>query len=168
MIPPLFFVCYHITARLFCIVDIGMTHVPDIHSSRCWLATVLCVRYLCSVLSFGHRVFFGGTVCCACVCVCTKRPSCNPLSLSPFVLPARFACTRAVLYNATDVIMIIFVMIVVGRCCSGPVLRRSWLGLAGVMLVVASALAAYGLNSGFGERESNLDGVRRCCSVKPK
>lgn len=47
--------------------------------------------------------------------------------------------------------MIAFVMVALGRCCSGPVLRRSWLGLGGVMLVVAAGLAAYGVNSGFGE-----------------
>ena len=47
--------------------------------------------------------------------------------------------------------MIAFVVIVLGRCCSGLVKRRSWLGLGGVMLVVAAGLAAYGFSSGLGE-----------------
>lgn len=47
--------------------------------------------------------------------------------------------------------MILVAMIAIGRCCSGPVRRRSWLGLAGVVLVVLAGLAAYGINSGFGE-----------------
>lgn len=48
-------------------------------------------------------------------------------------------------------IMTVFVIVVMGRCCSGPVLRRTWLGLGGVGSVVAAGLAAYGLNSAFGE-----------------
>ena len=47
--------------------------------------------------------------------------------------------------------MITFVMVVIGRCCSGSVKRRSWLGLGGVMLVIAAGLAAYGFSSGLGE-----------------
>lgn len=47
--------------------------------------------------------------------------------------------------------MTVFVMIALGRCCSGPVLRRSWLGLGGVGTVVAAGLSAYGFNSAFGK-----------------
>ncbi|CAM9415157.1 unnamed protein product, partial [Ectocarpus sp. 8 AP-2014] len=53
------------------------------------------------------------------------------------------------LFITTYVLMVAFVSVVIGRCCSGPVKRRSWLGIGGVMLVVAAGLAAYGLNSGF-------------------
>ncbi|CAM9260832.1 unnamed protein product [Ectocarpus sp. 13 AM-2016] len=53
------------------------------------------------------------------------------------------------LFITTYVLMIAFVSVAIGRCCSGPVKRRSWLGVGGVMLVVAAGLAAYGLNSGF-------------------
>ena len=49
-----------------------------------------------------------------------------------------------------DIIMIVFVMVAIGRCCAGLVRRRTWLGLAGVILVVAAIMAAYGLNSAFG------------------
>ncbi|CAM9122089.1 unnamed protein product, partial [Laminaria digitata] len=55
-----------------------------------------------------------------------------------------------VLCGVEDVIMITFVMVALGRCCSGSVKRRSWLGLGGVMTVVAAGLAAYGFNSGLG------------------
>ena len=48
--------------------------------------------------------------------------------------------------------MLVVVMVSLGRCCSGSVRRRSWLGLAGVGIVVAAGLAAYGINSGFGEK----------------
>lgn len=48
--------------------------------------------------------------------------------------------------------MVLFVMLGLGRCRSGAVERRSWLGFGGVCIVVASGLAAYGINSGFGER----------------
>lgn len=47
--------------------------------------------------------------------------------------------------------MIAFVQIAIGRCCAGGVGRRTWLGLGGVMLVLGAGLAAYGLNSAFGE-----------------
>ncbi|CAM9391119.1 unnamed protein product [Ectocarpus sp. 12 AP-2014] len=53
------------------------------------------------------------------------------------------------LFITTYVLMVAFVSVAIGRCCSGPVKRRSWLGVGGVMLVVAAGLAAYGLNSGF-------------------
>ncbi|CAM9899558.1 unnamed protein product, partial [Ectocarpus sp. 12 AP-2014] len=53
------------------------------------------------------------------------------------------------LFITTYVLMVAFVSVVIGRCCGGPVKRRSWLGIGGVMLVVAAGLAAYGLNSGF-------------------
>lgn len=48
-------------------------------------------------------------------------------------------------------VMITFVQIAIGRCCAGGVRRRTWLGLGGVMLVLGAGLAAYGLNSAFGE-----------------
>ncbi len=47
--------------------------------------------------------------------------------------------------------MIIVVAVALGRCCSGPVNQRTWLGPGGVLIVIAAALAAYGLNSAFGE-----------------
>ena len=47
--------------------------------------------------------------------------------------------------------MIVFVSLALGRCCSGFVNQRSWLGLGGVLLVFAAGLAAYGINSAFGE-----------------
>lgn len=53
--------------------------------------------------------------------------------------------------TVADCIMIIFVTVVIGRCWSDSVRRRSWLGLAGVLLVVAAGLAAYGVNSAFGK-----------------
>eukprot|EP00752_Nemacystus_decipiens_P008590 g7670.t1 len=54
-----------------------------------------------------------------------------------------------VLFVATYVIMVNFVTIALGRCRSGPVERRMWIGGAAVISVVAAALAAYGLNSAF-------------------
>lgn len=53
--------------------------------------------------------------------------------------------------STEDIIMIAFVMIALGRCCSGSVRRRSWLGLGGVMLVIAAGMAAYGFSSAIGE-----------------
>lgn len=47
--------------------------------------------------------------------------------------------------------MIAVVSVALGRCCSGPVKRRSWLAVGGTVLVVAAGVAAYGLNSGFRE-----------------
>ena len=47
--------------------------------------------------------------------------------------------------------MVLFVQIVLGRYFAGPVRRRTLLGLGGVCCVLAAGLAAYGLNSGFGE-----------------
>lgn len=55
--------------------------------------------------------------------------------------------------------MIIFVTVVIGRCWNDSVRRRSWLGLAGVLLVVAAGLAAYGINSAFGKRSRRKMGV---------
>eukprot|EP00752_Nemacystus_decipiens_P004731 g4312.t1 len=54
------------------------------------------------------------------------------------------------LFAVTFMVMIVFVMVAIGRCCAGLVRRRTWLGLAGVMLVLAAIMAAYGLNSAFG------------------
>jgi len=51
----------------------------------------------------------------------------------------------------TDIIMIVVVSLTVGRCRSDSVHRRPVLGSVGVFIVVAAALAAYGVNSGFGE-----------------
>lgn len=47
--------------------------------------------------------------------------------------------------------MIVFITVILGKCGAGPVRRRSWLGVAGVMIIAFSGVAAYGLNSGFGE-----------------
>ncbi|CBN79517.1 conserved unknown protein [Ectocarpus siliculosus] len=63
------------------------------------------------------------------------------------------------LYFATYVIMVLFVTVSLGRCCAGPVERRSWLGVGGIMLVVAAGLAAYGLNSGFGVPFTSLSQI---------
>ncbi|CAM9459542.1 unnamed protein product, partial [Scytosiphon promiscuus] len=54
------------------------------------------------------------------------------------------------LFVLTYVIMVAFVMVALGRCCTGPVKRRSWLGAGGVVIVAGAGLAAYGLNSAFG------------------
>ncbi|CAM9506157.1 unnamed protein product [Ectocarpus sp. 12 AP-2014] len=53
------------------------------------------------------------------------------------------------LFITTYVLMVVFVSVAIGRCCTGSVKQRSWLGIGGVMLVIAAGLAAYGLNSGF-------------------
>lgn len=50
-----------------------------------------------------------------------------------------------------DIIMIAFITAILGKCGAGPVRRRSWLGVAGIMIIVFAGVAAYGLNSGFGE-----------------
>lgn len=55
------------------------------------------------------------------------------------------------LFPHSDIIMIVFVSLAVGRCRWDSVHRRPVLGSAGVYVVVAAGLAAYGLNSGFGE-----------------
>ena len=73
------------------------------------------------------------------------------LALPMAVLPLSFGTCSFTVFPLKDIIMIAFVMIALGRCCSGPVKRRSWLGLGGVMLVVAAGLAAYGFSSGLGE-----------------
>lgn len=57
--------------------------------------------------------------------------------------------------------MITFVQIAIGRCCAGPVRRRTWLGLGGVMLVISAGIAAYGINSAFGKTH-NFDGYKYC------
>ncbi|CAM9765761.1 unnamed protein product, partial [Scytosiphon promiscuus] len=54
------------------------------------------------------------------------------------------------LFAVTYMTMIAFITIILGKCGAGPVRRRSWLGLAGVMIIVFAGVAAYGLNSGFG------------------
>ncbi|CAN0008284.1 unnamed protein product [Ectocarpus sp. 12 AP-2014] len=53
------------------------------------------------------------------------------------------------LFITTYVLMMAVVSVALGRCCSGPVKRRSWLAVGGTVLVVAAGVAAYGLNSGF-------------------
>lgn len=65
----------------------------------------------------------------------------------PLGLPETTAC-----HLREDVVMIVCVMLCVGRCKLGAVERRSWLGLGGVGIVVASGVAAYGVCSGFGEK----------------
>ena len=69
-------------------------------------------------------------------------------------LPFHFSYTLDYIhvYYRADVLMLVVVMVSLGRCCSGSVRRRSWLGLAGVGIVVAAGLAAYGINSGFGKK----------------
>lgn len=63
------------------------------------------------------------------------------------------------LFVATYVLMVIFVMIVIGRCRAGSVRRRSWLGLGGIGFVMAAGLAAYGVNSGFGVPFTSLSQI---------
>lgn len=58
--------------------------------------------------------------------------------------------------------MIVVASVSLGRCGTGPVRRRSWLGLAGVLIVVTSGVAAYGLNSAFGEKLATLRSKSRC------
>eukprot|EP00752_Nemacystus_decipiens_P003669 g3381.t1 len=48
-----------------------------------------------------------------------------------------------------DIVMIAFITVNLGKCGAGSVRRRSWLGLAGVMVILCAGVAAYGLNSGF-------------------
>ena len=57
--------------------------------------------------------------------------------------------------NWSDAVMVIFVQSVLGRCFAGHVQRRTCLGLGGVACVLAAGLAAYGVNSGFGEPRRN-------------
>lgn len=52
---------------------------------------------------------------------------------------------------STDFIMVVFITINLGKCGAGAVRRRSWLGMSGVLIIVFAGVAAYGLNSGFGE-----------------
>lgn len=51
----------------------------------------------------------------------------------------------------SDMIMVVFVMVALGRCRAGPVKRRTWLGVGGIMLVVSAGMAAYGFNSAVGK-----------------
>lgn len=62
-------------------------------------------------------------------------------------------------------VMVLCVMLCVGRCKRGAVGRRSWLGLGGVGIVVASGVAAYGLCSGFGEMPMSALTVEGCRSL---
>lgn len=48
-----------------------------------------------------------------------------------------------------DTVMIVFITINLGKCRTGSVRRRSWLGMAGVAIIVFAGVAAYGLNSAF-------------------
>ncbi|CAM9198844.1 unnamed protein product, partial [Ectocarpus sp. 12 AP-2014] len=53
------------------------------------------------------------------------------------------------LFITAYVLMMVFVTVAIGRCFTGPVKQRSWLGIGGLMIVIAAGFAAYGLNSGF-------------------
>ena len=70
----------------------------------------------------------------------------DPISVLIF-----FCVTWPTTFIRADIIMIVVVSLAVGRCRSDSVRRRPILGSTGVYVVVAAALAAYGLNSGFGE-----------------
>ena len=50
--------------------------------------------------------------------------------------------------------MVVFVQCVLGRCFAAPVRRRTWLGLGGVLCVLGAGIAAFGINSAFGEENS--------------
>eukprot|EP00903_Cladosiphon_okamuranus_P022061 g20288.t1 len=54
------------------------------------------------------------------------------------------------LFVATYGIMLMVVTVALGRCHSGGVERRSWIGGTAIIIVVAAGISAYGLNSAFG------------------
>ncbi|CBJ26527.1 conserved unknown protein [Ectocarpus siliculosus] len=56
----------------------------------------------------------------------------------------------AISESVSDVLMIAFVSVTIGRCCRGHVKQRSWLAIGGIVFVIAAGVAAYGVNSGFG------------------
>eukprot|EP00903_Cladosiphon_okamuranus_P010290 g9741.t1 len=51
------------------------------------------------------------------------------------------------LFVITYTVMIFFITVNVGKCGAGLVRRRSWLGMAGVTIIIFAGVAAYGLNS---------------------
>lgn len=55
--------------------------------------------------------------------------------------------------------MSMFVNSVIGRCRGNSVERRTWLAGAGVGTVLASGLAAYGVNSAIGEERGVMRGA---------
>lgn len=57
----------------------------------------------------------------------------------------------------SDIVMVAFITINVGKCGAGSVRRRSWLGMAGVAIIVCAGVAAYGLNSGFSKSNVYLE-----------
>ena len=57
-----------------------------------------------------------------------------------------------------DIIMVVFVQCVLGRCFAGPVRRRTWLGLGGILCVLGAGIAAFGINSAFG-KENSVDSI---------
>ena len=61
--------------------------------------------------------------------------------------------------------MIVVVMVALGRCCSGLVHQRTWLGPGGVLLVIAAGLAAYGINSAFCEPLRTTPALRLPVSI---
>ncbi|CAM9372874.1 unnamed protein product, partial [Hapterophycus canaliculatus] len=54
------------------------------------------------------------------------------------------------LFGLTYLIMLVFITVILGKCGAGPVRRRTWLGVAGVMIIIFSGVGAYGLNSACG------------------
>lgn len=68
-----------------------------------------------------------------------RSPVIDVLRLAPLTRP----------FSVTDVVMVVFVTVTLARCCSGPVQRRSLLGVGGIIFVIAAGLAAYGINSAF-------------------
>lgn len=103
----------------------------------------LSFNYYCSLEKCAPRVIIGTDV-------AVTAPS-------QTFLTSPQSCARCC---AVDVIMVLFVTVALGRCCAGPVERRSWLGVGGIVLVVAAGLAAYGLNSGFGKRARTIGRTR--------
>lgn len=65
-------------------------------------------------------------------------------------------------HTYVDIVMLVFITINLGKCGAGSVRRRSWLGLAGVVIIVLAGVAAYGLNSGFGKLHALARGRRTC------
>lgn len=79
------------------------------------------------------------------------RSECLPFITVRWLCAALLVPMFTVSRHHPDITMIIFVTIIIGRCREGSVRRRSWLALAGIGLVVASGVAAYGANSAFGK-----------------
>lgn len=70
-------------------------------------------------------------------------------------------CPSSILGYTPDCVMITFVIIVIARGQPGCFCSRGWLGFAGIILVSAAGLAAYGFNSALGECRQGI--CHQCC-----